>query len=311
MTKKLLEYSQEIENRIERELSSSPKSLEDIFSHLKNAKGKGIRSKCVISIALSLNKMDENILDLATGIELLHLATLVHDDVIDDAKKRRGITSVQSKFGKKVAVISGDYLFAKAFKYFVKTQNQNILKEYSRAVELMASGEGLQLNNNKNFNMDFVEYKKIIGCKTSALFSASFYTTGLLLELNNQDLNRLAFAGYYFGLVFQMTDDCLDYRENTHLKKELFKDLNEGVVTYPLIYALKKDKSLKDKLSGTISLEDTVEIVGRVQKSGGLEETKMQAKKYYDRCVKKANLVLDTDNMLIELLNLSYERANS
>ncbi len=304
-------YLKKVIDNIDNELDNSPKILKEVLQYLKIAKGKHVRAKCVLATANALGDIDDNIISIATSIEIIHMATLVHDDVIDDAKMRRGVESIQSKYGQKMAVIVGDYLFTKAFK-ILSIISETVLENATQALHLMAVGEALQLQNYNNYDISINEYFKIIGCKTSALFSISFYATASYLKADESTCKRLSFAGFHLGQLFQLTDDCLDYKENNnHLKKELFKDLAEGVMTYPLIHTFKVNKDLKNKLKNGYSYEDMDFIIKEVVLAGGVSATAKLSKKQYNKAKKKIMLALPHNNeILIEILDTVYNRVN-
>ncbi len=301
-------------------LDSSPKVLRPVMEDLKNAHGKFVRANVVIATAIALKKdvlmSDEKVLDkiinIAVAVELTHLATLVHDDIIDDAPLRRGIQSTQSKYGKKVAVIAGDYLFTKCFSVISKNKLEN-LDNFSKAVASICAGEAYQLENNKNFDLTFANYKAIMAGKTSALFALSMYAVGVELEVDKKIAERLGRVGYYMGLVFQMVDDCLDYAgDDEKTKKLVIKDLQEGVITYPLIYAFSKNAELKEVLKNNFSTENILFAIKEVRRLGGVDETKKIAKKYYDISIKKVISAVGEENAkdLIAIIDKVYYRES-
>ncbi len=314
------EYLQQTVYELNKILDDSPKILRPVMEDLKKAKGKYIRAKVVIETALALNKdlvisnqeVLKKIINVAVAVELTHLATLVHDDIIDDAPLRRGVESTQSKYGKKVAVIAGDYLFTKCFSV-ISNNNLTNLENFSKAVSAICAGEAYQLANNKNFDLTYANYKSIIAGKTSALFALSMYGVGVELEEREVICERLGRAGYYMGLVFQMIDDYLDYSgSNEKAKKHVIKDLKEGVITYPLIYTFQKNPELKKVLKENFSLENITFAINEVKRFKGAEITKNQAKKYYDIAIKKINNSVGEENSkeLVLIMDKIYNRES-
>ncbi len=301
-------------------LDSSPTVLKPVMEDLKEAQGKFIRAKVVIATALALNKdlvttdekVLEKIINIAVAVELTHLATLVHDDIIDDAPLRRGKESTQSKYGKKIAVIAGDYLFTKCFSVIANNNLKN-LENFSKAVAAICAGEAYQLENNKNFDLTLANYKAIIAGKTSALFALSMYGVGIELEASTKISERLGRAGYYMGLVFQMVDDCIDYEsDDEKAKKLVIKDLKEGVITYPLIHAFKNNPELKETLKDNFTIENITFAIEEVRRLNGVGATKDLAKKYYDITNKKIIGAVGKENAkdLIYIMDKVYNRES-
>ncbi len=313
-------YLSDVRENLLGTLKSSPKVLRPIMDDLALAEGKYIRAKVVIETAIALfnknNNFDEEVmqktLNIACAVELLHLSTLVHDDIIDDAPLRRGLPSVQSKYGKKVAVIAGDYLFTKCFTLIANNTVEN-MEYFSKAVAAICVGEAFQLEHNMDFDLSYTDYRNIIAGKTAALFALSMYAVGVEHKESDEISERLGRSGYYMGLVFQMIDDCLDYGgEEEKTKKLVIKDLKEGVITYPLIFAFEHKSELKKLLKDDFSMENISFIIGEVRRLKGVEATKDKAKKYYDIAVKKINNSLGKENSheLIKILDKVYYRES-
>ncbi|MFV0519056.1 MAG: polyprenyl synthetase family protein [Lachnospirales bacterium] len=313
-------YLNDVKEKMTLILSSAPKVLKPVMEDLAKAQGKFVRAKVVIETAIALfnknnnfdDKTIEKVINIGAAIELLHLATLVHDDVIDDAPLRRGIESTQSKYGKKVAVIAGDYLFTKCFTLISNNSIKN-MEYFSKAVGVICAGEAFQLEHNMDFDLTYNDYRNIIAGKTAALFSLSMYAVGVELKESDEISERLGRAGYYMGLVFQMVDDCLDYGgEEEKAKKLVIKDLKEGVITYPLIHTFSKKPELKELINKDFSLENITLIIGEVHRLNGVKATMDLAKKYYDLATKKIinSVGKENSNELLGILNKVYIRES-
>lgn len=252
----------------------------------------------------------KNIIKIAGAIEILHLATLLHDDVIDDAPLRRGKQSIQAKYGKKLAVIGGDYLFTKCFSMLADVEPKNA-KNFVDGISLLCTGEALQMQNNMNFDITKSDYKSIITGKTAGLFSLCTYSVAIEKNTSDKIAEQLARVGYYMGMTFQLIDDALDYEGDTKtVKKEVAKDLKEGVITYPLIYAMTKDTNLKQMLKNNFESIKVTEVVKEVVNLGGVKETKKMAKKYYNLSINKIDKSVGLTNAteLLDILNTVYNR---
>ena len=243
----------------------------------------------------------------AAAIELLHLATLVHDDVIDDAGLRRGVITLQKKFGKRTAVICGDYLLCMALELAASISDKEDylalnMPDYMSRVCL---GELNQHINNGYLDLTLLQYFKIISGKTAALFEASFFGGAILSEKSEAALIKYRKLGRYIGMIFQMTDDCMDFETTESIaKKPVQSDYEQGVITLPLIYALKKLEDFKEKLkSGKASRQD---INAAVNNAGGLDYTRMLVRKYYKKSMSLINEMVLTGSKkekLIAILN--------
>ena len=233
-------------------LRKTPPSIREYTSYLSNSLGKNLRGNCLIIVSTDQNNMvHEDAVDLAIAIELFHLATLVHDDIIDDSPKRRGILSLQSKFDKKKAVICGDYLLAMAVELASKIDFKDEYRNYSLAnyAKSVCLGELMQDMNLFNYKLSTKKYLSIIRGKTAALFEASFVSGAIILGDSNDSINLYKKIGRYVGMIFQMSDDCMDYElSENESNKPVLSDIAKGVMTLPLIYAIKKNPNLLEKL---------------------------------------------------------------
>lgn len=294
---------------IDKVLSTAPSVVRVYTSHLGKAKGKFIRTCSLLACAMNdENQIHEDAVSFASAIEILHLATLVHDDIIDNAKIRRGIETIQKKFGKRTAVICGDYLLAAALKQLMNVGDKygkNYLPDY---VEQICMGELRQHVNNGNLELTVYRYLSIINGKTAALFEASFYSGAILCEKEEKRLNLYRRLGRYVGLIFQLSDDCIDFEEKERTAgKNVQSDYEQGVITLPLIYALGKDESLKEKAKeGTLNRETLNQAV---KKNGGLDFTRGIAKRYLNKglaIIKELSLSEEKEAQLTAILEKAY-----
>ena len=217
----------------------------------------------------------------------MHLASLVHDDIIDNADLRRGNVTLQKKYGKRTAVICGDYLLSVALRMAASCSNKReyLDLELHDYIGKVCLGELNQHINNNNINLSLYQYFKIISGKTAALFEASFLAGAMAEGLRGTELNRYRQLGYEIGMIFQLTDDCMDF-ENTRAEAEkpVQSDYEQGVITLPLIHAFAELGDLKDKASKTGITRQ--EINQAVAKTGGLSFTRLIVKKYYNKAIK-------------------------
>lgn len=219
--------------------------ISQIAQHLIKAGGKRIRPLLTILAYQMFNKNNNNnkYLLIATCVEFIHSATLLHDDVVDENESRRSMPTSNHIWGNKSSVLVGDFLFSKAFELMVATESLEVLHILSRASSVIAQGEVLQLMELNNINLSLPTYNKIIYSKTASLFGAATQVGALVAEANLQDVKTILRFGENLGMIFQIIDDVLDYQsqENT-LGKSIGTDFKEGKVTLPIILLLQKAK---------------------------------------------------------------------
>ncbi len=310
---RLEELNLKVNSKIDSILDNAPKSLNEVISPLKQAKGKNIRAKVVISTALALDNYEESlIVNLGAAVELLHLATLIHDDVIDDAPLRRGYPTTQSVFGKRVAVIAGDYLFTQCFELITEHTNEN-MQYFSKAITLICVGEATQLENNMNIEITEGQYNNIIFGKTGAMFVLATYAIAKACKADDKTANALGRYGYYLGMIFQIIDDCLDFSgDEADVKKVLTKDLKDGVITLPLIFALEGNDELKKIITWDMQEDDYLRVVSEVKNSGSVDKARERAFEYYSIAKEKVTQAVGVEKaeLLLGILEVVYSRNN-
>ncbi len=304
---------EKVQETVEGTLTTSPVLVREYTTHLAKSTGKMIRAQALLACAMDEhNEIHPDAIQFATAIELIHLATLVHDDVIDNADTRRGQPSLQKKHGQRTAVICGDYLLCVALMIAGSMENKEpylhqALPNYMQKVCL---GELRQHVNNGNYHLSVMSYMRIISGKTAGLFEASFYGGALLSKEQPQhkELREYAKLGRYIGMIFQLTDDLMDFEttENVALKP-VQSDFEQNVITLPLIHAFSKDEDLRTK--AIQKLLGRKELNARVQETGGLAYTRKLAKKYLEKSTKiiqDLDLTSEKREKLSRLLAKSY-----
>lgn len=265
-------------------------------NYLADSSGKGIRAKLLLNCAVDRNRqVPLDACKAAAAIEIFHLATLVHDDVIDDADTRRGIPSVQNKFGKKQAVIIGDYLLTLSFSLLSEIKRESLTEDHEDVLTSFVSmakriciGEYHQLLHSYDTNIQYKDYYRTISGKTAALFWIAAYMGAALGGDGEQEARKTARFGQVIGVIFQILDDCKDYElTETQALKPVQRDLRDGVITLPLILAMAKEKTLREDVrrvfDGTLS---AAEIIEQVKRSGGLTESRALSRNYFIKAVK-------------------------
>jgi geranylgeranyl pyrophosphate synthase len=278
---------------VRRLLKDAPAALRRMTSHLAKAAGKMIRARALLACAIRQDgRISPDAVKAAAAVELLHLATLVHDDIIDNADKRRGIDALHKKFGEKYAVLCGDWLFCAALEYASSIGAFDPAQEAAgrflpRYLTEVCLGEVRQNQNSKNYRLSEREYFRIIRGKTAALFEACFNAGFVLSGEDAATKDVYLEIGSNIGLIFQLADDCADYEATQKMtKKPVLSDYSRGVVTLPLIYALKKDKLLSGKIAA--GMEPGV-LKAVIEAAGGFRYTHAKINWLY----KKTHLAID------------------
>lgn len=289
----------EVHELILRSTTDADEFISEAVSSAVSASGKMLRPAFLI-IAAEFGQYDRSaILRLAAVTEMLHIATLVHDDIIDEAKLRRGVESVQSKYGKDSAVFIGDYLFAKCFALIANDRYKNSLDKLANAILKICRGELKQYRFRYMYDVNILNYLKIITGKTAALFSMSFHIGASEAGLSAKEIKALARIGYYSGMAFQIIDDCLDYSDKKIIKKSTMNDLKQGYLTLPVIYALQTDKggNLKKLLETSLFQDNDMDAIHEmVIRYDGLTQARQLAKKYTAKAFKLIETLPATNN---------------
>ena len=300
-----------VKELVDTTLGKAPLIIREYTKHLTTSHGKFIRASSVLICAEnSENKIHPNAIKVAAAIEMLHLATLVHDDIIDNADIRRGNLTLQKKYGKRTAVICGDYLLCISLKLVASIPNKeeylNLdLPDYMGRICL---GELNQHTNNWNVNLSIYQYLKIIAGKTAALFEASFYGGAIFSGAEEKEAKKYKQLGFCIGMIFQLTDDCIDFektREVAH--KPVQSDYEQGVITLPLIHALQQSADFKKKAEQSEITRSEINEV--VVKTGGLKFAQVVVHKYYKKA-KKIISQLDMNDVKKEKLMMILDKAS-
>ena len=288
---------------IEKELRSSinPDSsqLKEAAVHTLKAGGKRIRPVFVLLTA-KFGEYDINkIKYAAVALELIHSASLVHDDIIDDAKLRRGSLTVRSKWDNKMATYTGDYIFARAQELMTHINEPLAHQVLAKTIMEVSIGEIEQIEDKYNFDQHLRRYLKRIKRKTAVLIAASCQLGAISAGVSEDIHKKLFLYGYYVGMSFQIMDDVLDF---TASEKELGKpsgsDLWQGNITLPVLYALEKPhlaESIKT-VNEKMSLEELKPILDSIKKSGAIEKSIECSNAYLDKAFAILELLPDSKN---------------
>ena len=281
----------DVDQLISRSLTSDIPLVEHIANYLIAAGGKRLRPLLVLLCAKACGYTGKDHIKLATVIEFLHTAMLLHDDVVDASDLRRGRKTVNAEWGNPASVLVGDFLHSRAFEMMVDIGNLRIMEILSRATNIIAEGEVQQLANLRNLRLSEQTYLQVISRKTAVLFQAASHSGAVLARANKATETALRDFGFHLGLAFQLIDDVLDYEGNPEdLGKNIGDDLAEGKITLPLIIAMKNGSDHQTSLiretiksGGTKNLEA---IVGIVNDTGGITYTQARAASERDKALR-------------------------
>ena len=278
----------EFERRLEESVAADLGPMADAMEHIVRAGGKRLRPALVL-LTSALGTADrDHAFNLAMGIEFIHTATLVHDDLIDNARTRRGITTIHERVGANPAIIIGDYYFAKGANLLASIGEPSIDLAISNTVMTICMGELLQLTSHRDYDQTLEEYHRKIARKTAALVETCCYCGAVVAHLDETRTEALRQYGYLLGMAFQIADDVLDYTATAaQLGKPVGADLRQGTVTLPLMLAL-RDRQTEAELRAVLAHEplsdaDYEEVVRLVRRSGVIEATEAQAHEFAAR----------------------------
>ena len=273
--------------------------LGSALSHIRQRGGKRMRPMLILLAAKNFGTVSEVTQNAAVGLELLHTASLVHDDVVDESKERRGQASVNASYDNKVAVLVGDYILSTALLRVSLTDNQKIIQLLAELGRTLAAGEILQLSNIQNQEISEDVYYQIINNKTAALFEACAKIGAISAGATDEEVAAAAKFGQNIGMIFQIRDDIFDYFDSKEIGKPTGNDMVEGKLTLPVIYALNNShlesmQTLARKVkAGTVNPDEIAVLVEFTKEQGGIEyaerrmeEIGIEALKFIDTYVK-------------------------
>lgn len=282
-----------VDSYIKNNISSRNKLLTEAVYELIQAGGKRLRPALVVASAQIGKYKRDKIIPAASAVEILHTATLVHDDIIDRAPIRRGKETIYRKFGVDMAVYCGDFLFTKSVLMLSGVAGPDKLDLIAKTVKSICEGEVDQFNDRYNTNKSTFSYIKGISKKTALLFSASCVLGAGISECKEYIIKSLARFGYYFGMAFQIKDDINDFVMDTMASgKAVGIDISKGIITLPVIYALSKDNEAREQLipildkKENISIDEVMKVVSIVKKAGGIDYSIGVLNRYTERAMK-------------------------
>lgn len=293
----IIKELEDFKNLFDTSLSSSNLLLNNAIAHIRQRNGKMMRPILVLLVARLYGDVKVQTLHAAVSLELLHTASLVHDDVVDESTERRGQLSVNAIFNNKVAVLVGDFLLATSLVHAGQTMNHRIIHVISCLGQDLADGEILQLSNVANLQFSESVYFEVIRKKTAALFAACTKAGALSVEVSDEKVEFARLFGEYIGICFQIKDDIFDYFEDVEIGKPTGNDMLEGKLTLPAIYALNitQDKeavaiAMKVK-NGTATTDEIARLIAFTKQNGGIEYAETVMREY---CAKALDMLAAT-----------------
>tara|TARA_S200000501_G_scaffold200638_1_gene188749 strand:- start:136 stop:1104 length:969 start_codon:yes stop_codon:yes gene_type:complete len=296
LSKKESEYSEEISKRLSYVLSSPGKQLRPVITLICS------------KLFGKFNK--ENSLRMATAVELLHIATLIHDDTVDKADVRRGKATASNLWGNNIAVLLGDYVFATSAIFVCDTGNITLVKRFAETIVELSKGELFENIESNNFSLTKEKYYEKTYLKTASLFKTSSFSGSIIGEGNDEDIKNISKFGYHFGMAYQIQDDILDITSSKNKEgKPVFNDLSEGVITLPIILYLESKKYNNDIIKKFTEIEKEG-LLKEIINSKSIEESKKIAKFHYDKALICLSKIPESKHRkaLEEIIEISKKR---
>ena len=264
--------------------------LEQALSHVRARGGKRMRPMLILLTAKFCGGINDATLNAAVGLELLHTASLLHDDVVDEASERRGQASLNASFDNKVAVLVGDFVLSTCLLQVSKTHNEVIFRRIAELGRTLSNGEILQLNNYSDHGLSEEVYFDVIRKKTAALFESCCALGAISTGMDENDIDEIASFGRNIGTIFQIRDDIFDYYDSKAIGKPTGNDMAEGKLTLPVLYALNTYpdegmQALARKVkSGEVTADEIATLVRFAKEKGGIDYAARKMDELSDAC---------------------------
>ena len=272
-------------------LSHTDGMLAQVLEHIRKRAGKRMRPMLILLMAKNYGCVSEVTQHSGVGLELLHTASLVHDDVVDESTERRGQASVNATYNNKVAVLVGDYLLSTALLHVSLTDNQQIVQYLAELGRTLAKGEILQLSNISNTNISEDIYYQVIKQKTAALFEACCAIGALSAGADADEIEAAKLFGQNLGIAFQIRDDIFDYYDSQEIGKPTGNDMAEGKLTLPVIHALNATGNVemialaRKVKEGSVDSDEIARLVEFTKNNGGIEYAEERMEYFRQLCI--------------------------
>ena len=272
-------------------LSHTDGLLSQVLEHIRSRGGKRMRPMLILLIAKNYGGISSVTQHSAVGLELLHTASLVHDDVVDESKERRGQASVNAEYNNKVAVLVGDYVLSTALLNVALTNNTHIVQSLAELGRTLSNGEILQLSNIQNSEFSEEVYYEVIKMKTAALFEACCEIGAMSANATEEDLEKAKSFGRNLGIIFQIRDDIFDYYDSKEIGKPTGNDMSEGKLTLPVLYALNSthdaemEEIARKVKRGDVTRDEIALLVDFTKANGGIEYAERKMLELRNKCL--------------------------
>ncbi|HCG74520.1 heptaprenyl diphosphate synthase [Staphylococcus caprae] len=291
-----------VEDRLQHAIKSSDQTLEDAAFHLLSSGGKRVRPVFVILSSQFGDSKDtsENTYRVAVALELIHMATLVHDDVIDKSDKRRGRPTISKKWDQTTAILTGNFLLALGLQHLSEIKDSRVHNIISKSIVDVCKGELFQFQDQFNSDQNITNYLRRINRKTALLIQLATEVGALTSNASDEVVRKLKMIGHYIGMSFQIIDDVLDFTSSEKkLGKPVGSDLMNGHITLPVLLEMRKDQAFKQKVadlnpeSPQSAFDECIETI---RTSQSIEESKVISEKYLNKAIKLIDELEDNPN---------------
>ena len=306
----------DVNQLIHAQMRSDVALVNQLGLYIVNSGGKRVRPMLAILAAKALGYQGKDHITLATIIEFIHTATLLHDDVVDESNLRRGTPTANAEFGNAASVLVGDFIYTRSFQLVVGLGKMQIMQVLADATNIIAEGEVLQLMNCNDPDTTEASYMQVIYSKTAKLFEAATGLAAIITEQDDSVLNALNLYGMHLGTAFQLVDDVLDYNADAdQLGKNIGDDLAEGKPTLPLIYAMQhgsehQTQLIRDAIEHCNGMEHLDEILAALKHTNALEFTMQKAEQEAEKAIACLDCLTESSykQALISLARIAVDR---
>ncbi|MDO6637174.1 octaprenyl diphosphate synthase [Pseudoalteromonas carrageenovora] len=306
----------DVNQLIHAQMRSDVALVNQLGLYIVNSGGKRVRPMLAILAARALGYQGKDHITLATIVEFIHTATLLHDDVVDESNLRRGTPTANAEFGNAASVLVGDFIYTRSFQLMVGLGKMQVMQVLADATNIIAEGEVLQLMNCNDPDTTEASYMQVIYSKTAKLFEAATGLAAIITEQGKSTLEALNLYGMHLGTAFQLVDDVLDYNADAdQLGKNIGDDLAEGKPTLPLIYAMQHGNThqtqlIRNAIEHSNGMEHLEEILSTLKQTNALEFTMQKAELEADKAIACLDFLPESKykQALVSLARIAVDR---
>ncbi|RPG44947.1 MAG: polyprenyl synthetase family protein [Gammaproteobacteria bacterium TMED112] len=294
----LTEFLLEVKAKMVNITTSENNEINNINKYVLDNSGKFIRSKIIYLYGSEIGVKKLKLIELASAAELIHLSTLIHDDIIDEAELRRDLPTVERKWGVKKAILYGDFLYTKTFQELNTFENISIANVLINCAESLIEGEFNQLKIKNNATFSIQDYFDVIDNKTAVLFSGVLKCLGIEAKFTENEILELEQLGLSFGRAFQINDDLNDFKDSKITGKAKFKDLADGKLTLPMIFLLESlEEEEQIEILKIVENENFLKVEEILNSSGSFEKARRQRQAAINQCIEYTERFIKLDKL--------------